>query len=136
MEDCALCNAKKRSYQFVTENEHAYCLLVYEPIKKGHFMVLPTRHVTNLGDLNKEESAGMMHLLEKVRKVLKERFGGNVLIGLNAGDFASQAHLHFHILPCEGGVRDYFTSYEGTPLRTLAPKEKLQKIVDEFSKYF
>lgn len=73
------------------------------PYSNGHLMVCPYRHVMNIEELQPEEAAEMMRLLQECSKILKKHFKcEGINIGLNQGEAAGagiREHLHFHLVP-------------------------------------
>lgn len=72
------------------------------PISKGHFLVVPKRHVGSLFELSDAERAAVWALAGKVRATLNKKYrpsGFN--IGLNDGAAAGQTigHAHVHVIP-------------------------------------
>jgi diadenosine tetraphosphate (Ap4A) HIT family hydrolase len=102
-----------------------------EPLKDGHFMVLPKRHVTQLQDLKAKESQAILKLLGRLEKIIPEIYSEDPIIFMNLGSYSTQPHLHFHILPSKGGLRDLFASYEKIPYRKQGTREELKKIADK-----
>lgn len=73
------------------------------PYINGHLLVAPTRHLSSLNELQKDEMTELMAILERSVAILKKAMkpdGFN--IGLNLGKVAGagvEEHLHFHIVP-------------------------------------
>jgi histidine triad (HIT) family protein len=128
---CEMCNALKEEYRLVKESEFSFCIINIEPLKKGHVMVLPKRHVNNLDDLNPNESKDILNLCAELKDKIKEKYEEDALIMLNTGKHSSQEHIHFHIWPSKGMLRDLVSSFEGIPKRIRATKEELQKMKEE-----
>ena len=80
------------------------------PISPGHSLVIPRRHVRSLFELDEEERAALLMLLEQA----KERVAASLRpdgynIGINDGAAAGQTvmHLHVHLIPrYQGDVPD------------------------------
>jgi ATP adenylyltransferase len=73
------------------------------PYINGHLLVAPTRHLSSLEQLKKNEMGDLIETVEKSVGILKKVMhpdGFNV--GLNLGKVAGagvEEHLHFHIVP-------------------------------------
>ncbi len=73
------------------------------PYINGHLLVAPTRHLSLLEQLSKNEMGDLLETVEKSVGILKKVMtpdGFNV--GLNLGKVAGagvEEHLHFHIVP-------------------------------------
>jgi len=73
------------------------------PYINGHLLVSPLRHIATLTELDRNEMADLLVLVEKsigILKLVMKPDGFNV--GLNLGKVAGagiEEHLHFHIVP-------------------------------------
>lgn len=80
------------------------------PVSRGHYLVVPRKHVASLFDLTETERAAVWALAAKVRASLSRKLrpaGFN--IGLNDGAAAGQTvgHAHVHVIPrFEGDLKD------------------------------
>jgi len=128
---CEMYAALNEKYRLVKESELSFCIINIEPLKKGHVMVLPKRHVTNLNDLQPDEAKNLLNLCAELKDKVKEKYSQDALIMLNTGKHSSQEHIHFHIWPSLGGIRDLVASLEGVPKRVVATKDKLQNMKKE-----
>ncbi len=83
------------------------------PYSNGHLLVAPLRHVACLTDLNEEESASFMLLVQQSARILKHRLAPHGLnIGCNLGAAAGAGiadHLHFHLVPRWQGDHNFMT---------------------------
>lgn len=72
------------------------------PISPGHTLIIPNRHVGSFFELEGNERAQLLTLLDRAKDVLDAEFkpqGYNV--GINDGPAAGQTvpHLHIHFIP-------------------------------------
>lgn len=73
------------------------------PYINGHLLAAPTRHISALNQLNREEMGDLLATIDASIEILKTEMkpdGFNV--GLNLGKVAGagvEEHLHFHIVP-------------------------------------
>lgn len=80
------------------------------PISRGHYLLVPRKHVGNLFKLTEAERAAVWALAGKVRAFLSRKYrpaGFN--IGLNDGAAAGQTigHAHVHVIPrYKGDLKD------------------------------
>ena len=94
----------------------ATCVAVLNayPYTTGHLMILPTRHVGELEDLDGDESAELWAcVLDGVRALKSAYRPGGVNIGANLGKAAGAGvpgHLHVHCLPRWSGDTNFMTS--------------------------
>lgn len=86
----------------VYEDEHALAFLDIHPVAKGHTLIIPKQHATNIFDI---ESESWRHVAETVRIVARKMetaldFGGVNLV-MNNRDIAGQVidHPHVHLIP-------------------------------------
>ncbi len=103
-EGCVFCNAL-RDKDALTLHRGALSLVVMNkfPYINGHLLVAPVRHVSTLGELERDEMGDLLHTVQRGIDALKAAMkpdGFNV--GLNLGRVAGagiEEHLHFHVVP-------------------------------------
>lgn len=124
---CNLCRAINHEYDVIIKSQFSFCLIPDCPIKFGHVMILPINHVNSLYELSLFEQEDFFILKEKMINRLKELGYSNILTVLHNGpNQGTQEHLHFHLIPCDVGLRDLMNNYENTPYRkNLTPNERL-----------
>jgi len=103
---CELCNSQKEEYRLISQSSKVFCIANREMIRPGHVMILPKRHVTALHNLNAEESEEVLQMIGKTITKLKETYNEDPIVFLNTGSHSTQAHLHFHIIPSNKGLRN------------------------------
>jgi ATP adenylyltransferase len=97
--------------------ELAFCCLNAYPYGSGHLLVLPVRHVADLGDLTPEESSALWETARTAVKAAGDAYhpdGFNV--GANLGRAAGAGipqHLHLHVLPRWSGDTNFMTAIGG-----------------------
>jgi len=109
-------------------------MVISEPLKDGHLMVLPKKHVTSLEDLEPQEAHAILKLLGRLGKTISEVYDEDPIIFMNLGHHGTQPHIHFHILPSKGGLRHLFSEYEKMPFRKKATAKELKFIGDKIKK--
>lgn len=78
------------------------------PISPGHTLIIPRRHVGSFFDLEGDELADLLGLLERAKAVADKEFNPQAYnIGINDGPAAGQTvpHLHIHLIPRYQGDR-------------------------------
>jgi diadenosine tetraphosphate (Ap4A) HIT family hydrolase len=113
--DCILCK-KYPSRLF----ESKYFFVIYDdfPVREGHLLIVPKRHVEDMTDLLPMEFNTLHRLLQEMVKRLKVDFQADGYnLGINGGEAAGQtvSHLHIHLLPRiagdvpdpRGGIRNF-----------------------------
>ena len=73
------------------------------PYINGHLLVAPTRHLSTLNQLNRDEMGDLMATIDRSVEILKTVMNPDGFnVGLNLGKVAGagvEEHLHFHIVP-------------------------------------
>ena len=133
--DCALCRAQQEDYRLVYKDTHCFCIANIEPLNDGHFMVLPTRHVVELGDFTPTELKAVHDVLDRLAKAIKSEYNTDALIALNRGANTSQNHTHFHILPSPSPFRQSMAKAHGLPERQRAPQEQLKAMAERLKRH-
>lgn len=102
---CIFCGMSKnpREVPFrIAESEHALAFLTTRPVQRGHSLVIPKRHATDLSDVAPPELNDVMALVLEVATLLRRRLnttGENLLVASGPGSGQSVFHLHVHIIP-------------------------------------
>src|SRR5437764_13365712 len=97
--DCLLCG-KYSSRIF----ESKYFFAVYDdfPLRQGHVLIIPKRHVEHLTNLLPMEFNTLHPVLQEMVTRLKIDFPADGYnLGVNGGEAAGQtlSHLHIHLIP-------------------------------------
>lgn len=106
-EGCVFCEAAKKGVGFeslcVYQSKHSMVVLNKFPYNSGHVLVIPRKHIGDLGDLKAEEAADLHELLVLTTKALRQVYEpGGLNVGLNQGAVAGAGipdHLHYHVIP-------------------------------------
>lgn len=106
-ENCVFCDllreGRDRENGILTRGAEAFAILNRFPYNSAHLMVVPNRHVAQLGDLNDAEILDLFHLTTASMQAVEDTHhpeGFNV--GLNIGRAAGAGitgHLHVHVVP-------------------------------------
>lgn len=103
---CIFCKIAKRSKKVQSKVLHrdsdVMVIMNMFPYNTGHLQVVPTRHVTTLEKLSKEESGKLFEMTIKCIKLLKKVLkpvGFNIGLNMGKASGASISHLHVHIVP-------------------------------------
>ncbi|MDO8729853.1 MAG: HIT domain-containing protein [Candidatus Omnitrophota bacterium] len=104
---CLFCEkAKSRSDAknlLISRGKYAYSLLNLYPYNSGHAMVVPYRHVGEVGELTREEWLDLWRLASDLLRRMKKVFspqGFNLGINLGRASGAGiPSHLHLHVVP-------------------------------------
>jgi len=99
---CPFCRAEILEAQTFYKGPLVLGLLTHKPATPGHVLIIPERHVERFEDLSSEEVAALGVAIQKIDRVVREKFGNKdyILIQKN-GKEAGQSvpHVHFHYLP-------------------------------------
>lgn len=86
----------------VFENEHILSFLDINPCSKGHTVVIPKQHYSELSEMNYESWLRLMDGLKRTIEKVEEKIQpAGINIGINNRPAAGQAvpHVHWHIIP-------------------------------------
>lgn len=96
----------------VFESEHAMVLLNKYPYNNGHLLILPKRHVADIGLLDMHEYQDLMAVARQAVAILQKAFQAQGLnMGLNLGAAAGAGlpdHVHLHLIPRWAGDTNFF----------------------------
>lgn len=104
MSDCIFCKiitAEIPSHK-VYEDDFGIAFLDIAPVKPGHVLVLPKKHLPTIEEASADDLAATIAIVKKIGKAIK---GGLAVAGynlaLNNGPGTGQIvpHLHFHLIP-------------------------------------
>ena len=111
--DCALCN-EISNRKIVKENDNAVCFMCKGPLKDSHVLIIPIRHVEELTELNEKESKDLLDLCSQMQDIVKKVCKENEepFLFRNYGSGITQPHIHFHVVPSKGALRDLVTALE------------------------
>ncbi len=103
MNDCIFCKIAAGEIPSNKAYEDDQVLAFYDlnPMAKVHLLVIPKMHITNVMEINEENSAVIAHIFEVIAKLAKElklEEGFRVVSNCNAYAGQSVFHLHFHVL--------------------------------------
>jgi ATP adenylyltransferase len=112
--DCVFCSIPSDEPERVLANSGAvYAVLNRFPYNPGHVLVVPVRHVGDLGGLTQEESVELHAMIARsVRAISEESEPQGFNVGLNIGRGAGAGipdHLHWHVVPRWSGDTNYMT---------------------------
>ena len=95
---CELCTPN----EVLFENSLAYVRYDSRSLSRGHVLVIPKRHVASFFDMNAEEQAAVLALLNQAqRSIEKQHVPDGYNIGVNVGKAGGQSrmHVHMHLIP-------------------------------------
>jgi len=110
---------------------HTFAILNRFPYNNGHLMVVPRRHLADLGSLPREEHEDLAETLRVAIRLVGQAYGAQGHnIGMNQGRAAGAGiadHLHWHVVPRWTGDTNFMTVVGDTrviseDLRTAAAR--------------
>ena len=136
MEDCVFCKIidGKIPAAKIYEDSWVVGFLDIMPANKGHCLVVPRKHTSNLIEMNDEDLVATMKAAKKVARALSLSFGnGSFNIVMNNGKEAGQLvnHAHIHLIPRfqkdRLRIKWSHLKYEGEEMKEYA--EKIKKFI-------
>jgi len=108
MENCIFCkiaNGEIPSYT-VYQDDDTLAFLDINPNTRGHILVIPKKHATNITDMDDKDIASVFRTVHKVVSGLQAAInpeGFNLVV--NHGEVAGQVihHFHCHVIPRNTG---------------------------------
>ena len=103
---CPFCGLEKT----LLENDLAIAIPDKYPVRPGHTLVIPRRHVSSFFELTEDELLACYDLVKKAKEMIDEEHSpGGYRVGANIGRTANQTvmHVHIHVLPMGGKNLDY-----------------------------
>lgn len=97
----------------VFRGETCVAILNKYPYSSGHMMVIPLRHVGELGELNAAEHAELWSVVTHSTEVIERAYHADgINLGANLGRAAGAGipgHLHVHLVPRWNGDTNFMT---------------------------
>jgi ATP adenylyltransferase len=112
---CIFCAAVENTDEplVVYRGAAAFVILNKFPYNNGHLMIVPSRHVGRLADLESGEAAELMRLAQAAERVLTGVYAPHGFnMGVNLGKSAGagiENHLHVHVVPRWNGDTNFIS---------------------------
>jgi histidine triad (HIT) family protein len=130
-DDCIFCKivAGELPAEVVQEDEHTLAFMDINPWNRGHALVIPRKHSTDLLEISDEDLAHTTAAAKRLAARMKERLdadGVNLLNACGPAAWQTVFHFHIHVIP----------RYDGDPLQLPtrpqeADKEELAAVAGE-----
>jgi ATP adenylyltransferase len=133
---CALLADGGEEHRVLERRELAFVTLAKYPYNPGHLLVLPTRHVGDLEEVEPDEAAEVFELLRRSAAALSETLephGFN--IGLNLGRAAGAGipeHLHWHVVPRWSGDTNFMPVIGETRVLPALLEQTYERLAPRF----
>ncbi|TKY86441.1 hypothetical protein EX895_004590 [Sporisorium graminicola] len=101
-DDCAFCRivAGASPAYIVYEDEHNLAFLDILPLRPGHTLVIPKKHVQQLSHLDVETAASLSNALVQTTRAVGQALGDESLQVITNQIYAQLVpHVHFHVVP-------------------------------------
>lgn len=128
MEDCIFCKIVKGeipSYK-VYEDDVVYAFLDITQVTKGHTLVVPKQHVTDIFEYDEALAADVFSRIPKIAKAIEKAFpdleGLNIVNNNKELAYQSVFHSHIHLLP-RYTKKDDFSMHFGNHMEDYTPEE-------------
>jgi histidine triad (HIT) family protein len=110
--DCLFCKivAGEIPGTKVAEDERTVAFMDINPATRGHLLVVPREHATDLLEIAPEDLAAVAAMGQRMARVVKERLGAdgvNLLNSCGSAAWQTVFHFHLHVIP----------RYDDDPLR-------------------
>ncbi|MFI5777427.1 HIT family protein [Nocardia sp. NPDC051570] len=93
----------------VYEDDTLCAFLDIRPITRGHTLIIPKQHATNLDDLDPALGAAIFTLGHRLAKAVRRSElaadGANLLLNDGKAAFQTVHHVHLHVVPRRHGDR-------------------------------
>jgi len=101
---CPFCNLVNHTAPMscVYEDDSILAFMDIQPISKGHVLVIPKKHYSNIHEIPEDEVSYLFQIVKKISLAVKNGLSADGLsIVQNNGAVAGQVvfHLHVHIIP-------------------------------------
>lgn len=140
MTDCIFCkiiNQEIPSYK-VYEDEAVYAFLDLSQVTKGHTLVVPKKHVTDIFEYDEELAATLFSRIPKIARALEKALpdcqGMNIINNNKELAYQSVFHSHVHLIPRYSKSDDFSIHFGNHQDQYTA--EELQTIAKEISVAF
>ncbi len=128
MSDCIFCKiiaGEIPSYK-VYEDEEVYAFLDLSQVTKGHTLVVPKTHVTDIFEYDEELAAAVFARIPKIARALEKAFpeaeGLNIVNNNKELAYQSVFHSHIHLIP-RYSKEDDFSMHFGNHMDQYSQEE-------------
>ena len=102
--DCIFCGivAGDLPAEIIDSDEHTITLMDINPATRGHALVIPRRHATDLMDIDPDDLARCAVAAQRIAKRMEETLrpdGFNLLNAVRAAGWQTVYHFHIHVIP-------------------------------------
>jgi histidine triad (HIT) family protein len=103
-EDCIFCKivAGEIPAQVIEQDEHTLTFMDISPATRGHALVIPKRHATDLWEIEPDELAAVSTAAQRQALRVRDRLGAdgvNLINSCRPAAWQTVFHLHMHVIP-------------------------------------
>lgn len=134
--ECYFCYCVKNqgSQNFDSENfilkryDHCFVIMNFYPYNKGHIMVIPYCHESQIYNLNSEQQKELIEVVAESTRILQDYLKvDGINVGINFGKVSGASipsHLHVHLVPRFNGDTGFMeiifdTRVIGAPIKSI-----------------
>lgn len=103
---CAIVAGEAPAIRIYEDDDHL-AFLDIRPFSRGHTLVVPKRHTTDLTDTPPETVAAMARIGQRIARAARisglHADGNNIVINDGRAAFQTVFHIHLHVLPRRDG---------------------------------
>lgn len=138
---CPFCSEEVLKKQSVHEDSLSYALYSHKPMREGHVLLIPKRHVERFEDLSEEEMLSLQNMIKKTDSAVRQMFGTKsyLLLQKNGKEVGQTVpHLHIHYLPQKEGSSplSLLLSFLANPFRSSMDDDEMKAAVESLSSFF
>lgn len=100
--ECAFCTPEQLDWRTITSDSFMRSFVSNPQFRPEQCLVIPNRHITEVGQLMQAEGAAIMHELGRLSTLLDRGFGTGIMQKfqpLQPDNGIKVSHLHFHVFP-------------------------------------
>jgi histidine triad (HIT) family protein len=111
-DDCIFCKivAREIPAQIVDEDEQTLAFMDISPATRGHLLVIPKKHATDLWEIEPEQLKAVAAAAQRMALRVRDRLGAdgvNLINSCGSAAWQTVFHFHIHVIP----------RYAGDPLK-------------------
>jgi histidine triad (HIT) family protein len=104
MSDCLFCRivAGELPADVIAASDRAIAFMDINPATRGHALVIPRAHATDVGDIGEQDLAACAALAADVARLAREHLGAagvNLLNSSGPAAWQTVFHFHLHVIP-------------------------------------
>jgi len=132
--DCIFCKivAGELPAQRVDEDERTIAFMDINPATRGHALVIPRRHWTDLMEIDADDLQATVVAAQRLARQISDRLepdGINLLNSCGSAAWQTVFHFHIHVIPRYAGdpLRLPWTPSPGDPDQIAATADQLRR---------